>query len=313
MVMLFSMIFAAVVGGGIYFTWRRGRAASEGRLPISDRPGRAGGQPLAALLFGGFFLLGGGLVCYVNPADPAEAVLERGFTPTLWFGLIPFTFAVVGAVGLALTVRRRRPTGSATTLPGTGVAFGDPAVGPVAAPYADGVPGQLALKPRTAPWAKLLGAIFAAVFWNGIVSVFVAQAVASWRAGRPDWTLTLFMIPFVLIGLGLIVGIFYFLLALSNPRPRITLSPAAVPLGGVLRVGWDLEGRTEVLQNLSVYLEGREEAKYRRGTDTLTDTASSGSPAAKARRTSGWHKSSRLTAPRRRNRAPSASACPTPL
>ena len=172
MVILFSMIFVAVVGGGgIYFTWRRGRAASEARLPISDRPAQARGQHLALLLFGAFFLLGCGLVyglvwipvrgildarqwpavpcivlsseveshntsdsttykvniryryefngrpfendrydfmigwtsgrdgkqaivdrlspgtrtvCYVNPADSTEAVLERGFTPALW-------------------------------------------------------------------------------------------------------------------------------------------------------------------------------------------------------------------------------------
>lgn len=40
-------------------------------------------------------------ICYVNPRDPAEAVLERGFTPLMLVGLFPAVFMVIGVGGLA--------------------------------------------------------------------------------------------------------------------------------------------------------------------------------------------------------------------
>jgi hypothetical protein len=103
------------------------------------------------------------------------------------------------------------------------------------------------------------------------VSVFVVQAVGSWRAGRPEWFLTLFLVPFVLVGLGLIVGVVYMFLALFNPRPRLRVTPAAVRLGETLRVEWEIAGNTERLERLRVRLRGQEHAAYRRGTDTCRD------------------------------------------
>jgi hypothetical protein len=47
-------------------------------------------------------------VCYVNPEEPAEAVLERGFTPDLLFGLIPLVFMFFGAFGLVAALSQRR-------------------------------------------------------------------------------------------------------------------------------------------------------------------------------------------------------------
>ncbi len=67
---------------------------------------------------------------------------------------------------------------------------------------------------------KLIGMILIAAFWNGIVSVFLWQIVLSFRRGDPEWFLCLFMTPFVLVGLGLMAGVVYFLLALANPRPQ---------------------------------------------------------------------------------------------
>jgi hypothetical protein len=48
-------------------------------------------------------------VCFVNPQDPFEAVLDRGFTGGMWFGLIPGVFFVIGLAGIVSAVRRRRP------------------------------------------------------------------------------------------------------------------------------------------------------------------------------------------------------------
>ena len=49
------------------------------------------------------------------------------------------------------------------------------------------------------------------------------------------------------------------------------VTPGAVRLGGRLQVEWRFTGRSDVLQQVRVWLEGREEATYRRGTQTSTD------------------------------------------
>jgi hypothetical protein len=49
--------------------------------------------------------------CYVNPVNPADAVLNRDFTPTMLIGLFPLLFIVIGIVGIkwASTTKRFAP------------------------------------------------------------------------------------------------------------------------------------------------------------------------------------------------------------
>jgi hypothetical protein len=216
------------------------------------------------------YATGSRTLCYVNPNDPTEAVLERGFTPTMWFGLIPLVFVLVGMCGLVSTVRTRARGGLVQTgAPIGAFSFSKSEVVPRIDSAAETEP--LVLKPNISPWGKLIGAMIFALFWNGIVSVFVIHIIKSWRSGPFEWFLALFMIPFVLIGLGIIVASVYFLLALFNPRPLITITPAAIRLGDTFRVEWELSGRTDVLRGLRICLEGREEATYQSGKNTATD------------------------------------------
>jgi hypothetical protein len=46
--------------------------------------------------------------CYVNPADPADAVLSRRVSPTVAFGAWPFALTLLGAAVLATTGRDKR-------------------------------------------------------------------------------------------------------------------------------------------------------------------------------------------------------------
>lgn len=48
---------------------------------------------------------GSAAVCYVNPRDPNDAVLERWFTTDFWFVLIPLVFVLIGLGGLIYTVK----------------------------------------------------------------------------------------------------------------------------------------------------------------------------------------------------------------
>jgi hypothetical protein len=129
----------------------------------------------------------------------------------------------------------------------------------------------LALEPQVSPLGKVLGALLFALIWNGIVSVAVWRAWAAWQQGQPDWFFTIFLVPFVLVGLLLIGFVGHTVLALANPRPRLTLTPGRPRLGDAIRLGWRFTGRSGRLGRLRITLEGREEATYRRGTDTHTD------------------------------------------
>lgn len=78
-------------------------------------------------------------------------------------------------------------------------------------PAFDGLPGtHLAHRlpdAEVTAGCACLGILGVAAFWNGIVSVFVWQAVAAFRRGNPEWLMTVFLIPFVLIGLVLVFAV----------------------------------------------------------------------------------------------------------
>ena len=208
-------------------------------------------------------------ICFVDPADPSEAVLERSLTSDLWFGLIPFVFATFGAGGLIFTFRQNSSGAdlsvfkpfSANARAGAGNWT----------PDHDKTAGPQTLKPASSPKMKLLGLMFAVVFWNGIVSVFLFNLHSQWRHGMFSWFIAVFLTPFVLIGLGLIGAVFYQFMALFNPRPSLTISSGGLHPGKTIDVSWSLAGRASRLRRLQITLEGREEATYRRGTDTRID------------------------------------------
>jgi hypothetical protein len=104
-----------------------------------------------------------------------------------------------------------------------------------------------------------------ALFWNGIVWAIL------FNLGKGEWFGRIFLSLFALIGAGLIALVIYQFLGLFNPRPILTASSVAVPLGGMLEVHWRFTGNVRRLAKLTISLEAREEATYRRGTSTTTD------------------------------------------
>jgi len=202
--------------------------------------------------------------CYVNKRDPSEAVLERGFTGDLFYGLIPMIFALIGGGGLLGVfvfkgaVVRRKPRDGA---PSPGLLS--------SAPAAKG--GGKTLKASASPLGRLGCGMIVALFWNSIVSIFFFEVVSGWVKGKPDGCLTLFIVPFLLVGLGLIVLVAYYFLALFNPRPVLRVTPGSAALGDSIEVEWEASGDVDRIREFSIVLEGREEATYRRGTSTSTD------------------------------------------
>lgn len=220
--------------------------------------------------------------CRVDPENPAEAVLFTGWSWANLLVLFPLPFVAVGAGGIYVSLaragrkRRAKAGGRPDWLPDADgeppevvPGAGDGGIGWGASGAASDAP--LVLEASVSPFGKLVGITLIAAFWNGITGVFVWQAWKGWEAGAPDGCLTIFIIPFVLVGLALLVGIPHQFLALFNPRPRVELTPGRMVLGGRNELSWSFRGRPGRIRRLKMTLEGVEEADYRQGTTTRTD------------------------------------------
>jgi hypothetical protein len=215
--------------------------------------------------------------CFVNPRHPAEAVLVRGFTPGMWIGLVPLAFMAAGLGGLIAARRqtRRLAQEAAATFAGTAVSLKPAATGAATATADAGAEaGSRVLKPAMSRHLGFVALLVFTAFWNGVIFFGMFGGGKRFRLDRFDWFdgfALLFSVPFVLIGLGMMALTVYTFLGLFNPRPELTLTPGEPALGGAFDLAWRLHGRTHALRDLQLFLEGREEATYARGTSTCTD------------------------------------------
>jgi hypothetical protein len=121
------------------------------------------------------------------------------------------------------------------------------------------------LEAKMSPLGRLVGTTIAAFFWNGIVGVFLWQLWQGWREGSFDGCVAAFLVPFVFVGVLLLAGIPYQVLALFNPRPRLALTPGRLELGGSAELSWRFGGWPGRIRRLRLTLEGVEEASWSRG------------------------------------------------
>ncbi len=221
-------------------------------------------------------------VCWVNPADPTQAVLDRGLSLEYLIVLVPLVFVAVGLGGSlwAFSVWRRERRIAAGGPPGVLSADHRPGVHAPAGLSGYPGPGTAALPATplgpttlkaTSPVAKFFGLLAISAFWNGITGVFVWKMVDGWRSGAGDGCLTAFLVPFVLIGVVLLISLPHQFLAMFNPRPRLALE-GVLRLGASTRLSWRWSGRAGRIRKLRLVLTGVEQASYRRGTSTTTET-----------------------------------------
>jgi hypothetical protein len=207
-------------------------------------------------------------VCYVNPEDPTDTLLNRDLSPWLLLGLIPAIFLSVGLVGLGSMVwpalRRMRERSTMPILPGASGIVSSGSIGHAMA-------NPVVLSPKQSPMAKLGATVFFALFWNGITGTFVWIAVNSFIDGKPEWFLIVFITPFVLIGLLLLLAVGGALLNLFNPRMQLTLNSLTVPLGGTLDASWSISGASSRIKHLKLTVEGREETSHGSGKTRRTE------------------------------------------
>jgi len=118
-----------------------------------------------------------------------------------------------------------------------------------------------------------VGVLGVALFWNGIVSVFVWQAVAALLRGNPEWFLMVFLIPFVLIGLVLVVvGVVaagVWLIAMLTGVVTVEVDAHPFEPGGTYRGRVAQTGLCR-LRKVGVALVCTESATYQSGTTEST-------------------------------------------
>jgi hypothetical protein len=203
---------------------------------------------------------------WVDPDDPSSAVLDRALGGMVWFGLLPLVFVLIGVGGMVMALRSG--FGSGATRP-TPVRQGAASAGARAGgAKAEPESGPILLQPAKSRVGAFVAMLIFTLIWDGIVGVALWATMRDGKLGH-EGCLTAFLGVFTLVGLLLLISLPKQFLALFNPRAELQLSSPPAP-GVPVALSWRFLGRASRLQRMTIKLEGREEATYRRGTDTTT-------------------------------------------
>ena len=221
---------------------------------------------------------------WYDPRNPDTVVLERGYNWWMWLLalLLPGALLGLGGSGLLRSVRRwgRSEEALARRAAGTGLI----AVPPIHAPDHPGVPAcdDLVNSPGTvlryrlpiespANWT-LLGLGLFAVVWNAVLVVLAVTAGLDLAGGRIDWLLLALLVPFLAVGVaGVVMFIRGLVLATAVGTTQVEISDHPLLPGGRYEVLL-AQGGAGVLRDLEVSLELEEQATFRQGTDTRSES-----------------------------------------
>lgn len=223
---------------------------------------------------------------WYDAAEPEHAVLVRSFSWWLWLGLlIPVALILFGALRMAgelfrwnasperLSQPRFLVAGSTTTEAITSQPGGEYPTLPRDDNITNSPGTHLAyrLPINISSWV-LLAAVFAVtLFWNGTLIAFVVYCVREWLHGSGSWFLTIFLVPFALIGL-LMIGLLFraALVTLGVGPTHVEISKHPWRAGGEYEIWFSQSGKL-TLQHFIVELVCEESVTYRQGTDTRTE------------------------------------------
>jgi hypothetical protein len=223
--------------------------------------------------------------CWFDPNDPNIVVLVRGYSGWVWLvAIVPVSFMLIGAGGFVYAVlhwgRSAEYCAAITQRVQERDLFGTNGHSEHKFPtIPDGAnivnsPGtklKFRLPVAASPGWALFGTLLACVLWNGIVTAFVVFAVRSYMDGHPDWLLTVFVVSFGAVGIGLIVLFVRQILIAAGIGPTlIEISHHPLVPGGAYHLYLFQSGRL-AFQSLDVALVCKEHATYRQGTNTRTE------------------------------------------
>lgn len=214
------------------------------------------------------FPVGKTVQCFVNPADPTQAVLQRDYIFD-WLFLLPLVFLAIGVGGMTWSIKstldaKRNITRGHSDWEPKSVSDRDKSTQSLA--------GEIELKPKNTPLGNCIGLLLFALIWNGMIGFFFFKVFLQGReAGFMRILMGLFLIPFALIGLLIIAGAISSFLSLFTARIRMIMSRASASPGETFELKWQTSGGMFGPRTLQVILQAREEAIYQRGTDTITE------------------------------------------
>ncbi len=123
----------------------------------------------------------------------------------------------------------------------------------------------------TSPGWALFGILATCVAWNGVVGVFLVMAIDAHLAGNPDWVMTVFLSPFVVVGVVLVAALIRRLLMTTGVGPtHVELSDHPLRPGSRYDLFVAQSGRLP-LNEFEVQLHCEEQASYREGTNSRTE------------------------------------------
>jgi hypothetical protein len=232
------------------------------------------------------FVEGRQCVCWYDPARPEIAVVVRGYHWWVWLVfIVPISFIAIGVGGLVYAAfhwGKSAEHRAAIARSGAGreqiELDGQRPRLPNIPDYDDIInsPGtRLAfrLPVSTSPAWRLSGLLLACLLWNGAVGFFLVKAIQGHLGGEEGrWFLTLFVFPFAVVGIWLIVKFVRELLVATGVGPTLVeISGHPLVPGGQFQLFVSQAGRLKV-RSLEVSLVCEEQATYRQGTNTRTET-----------------------------------------
>jgi len=232
------------------------------------------------------FDVGGRYRCWYDPLDTQRVALVRGYSWWTWLLLIiPISFILIGGGGFLYrawhwgkSAERRAADGAVPTKIRNVLANGNGAgVFPTIPP-----PGDINNSPGTtlrfrlpicrSATAGLIVLLVACILWNLVAAFLVVDVISRLAGGKPDWIETIVVAPLALAGLLLIYAFFRQLLVTTGIGPTLVeISDHPLRPRGSYEVFLSQAGRLR-FRKLELSLVATEEARYRQGTDTRTET-----------------------------------------
>ena len=234
-----------------------------------------------SLLLVGVMLLTALVVNQLLAPDPGSFALGVG----RWLGiLVMASFVIIGGGGLVWSVLRMGTSAEfrcaiarqASELDLVQDAAPRPKHYPAIPSYegltnSPGVELAYRLPPSQSPGWRLLATTIFAWSWLAVGGVLIVWAITSHLAGRPEWFLTVFLVPYLAVG-GWSIRYWLRQIWIDTGMGLTTVEISDCPLepGREYQVVLGQQGHIRV-KSLELWLVCEEEATYRQGTDIRTE------------------------------------------
>jgi hypothetical protein len=222
-------------------------------------------------------------VCYVNPANPADAVLDRDYPADLWWGVLMLIFPLFGIGGLVAIAKGYGQTaGGKLWAPASGVtAWGQTVKSPAGDIGIDpgDLPGRIShdapveLTPAmTSGYKAAVATILLTAFGGGFAAIVITN-LPGWRAHGVFGNAFIFACILGFVTLFTLFGAIAAYMRMSDPCIHLRLAPGTLRLGQDFALEWQTQGGRRQLSQLCIGIECCEEADYQGNKSSGTNYA----------------------------------------